>query len=186
MTNWNVARGYSYVCIRCSDAISHRFCLTFFISIEKLFTRTQYPDSHDGCYHGCYMCVPYLWVVENHGRLVLSSKRKQKYQNGNIHRKLRVPTSEREGKLSNPRARAARAPCREKITEIYGNPRARAAVPKSEREGKPARAPRARHALILPRPKIQYTHLCTHALYLGTYNYPLLCAPAARNRVVQL
>ena len=30
----------------------------------------------------------------------------------------------REGKLSNPRGRAARAPCREKI---YGNPRARAA-----------------------------------------------------------
>jgi hypothetical protein len=38
----------------------------------------------------------------------------------NIHRKLyiRVPTSEREGKLSNPRARAARARCMEKI---YGN-----------------------------------------------------------------
>ena len=59
-------------------------------------------------------------------RLALSAKRKQKYQNGNIHRKLKVPTSERAGKLSNPRARAARA-CREKISKVYGNPRATAA-----------------------------------------------------------
>jgi hypothetical protein len=43
---------------------------------------------------------------------------KQKYQNGNIHQKLTVPTSERENTLSNPRARAARARCMEKI---YGN-----------------------------------------------------------------
>jgi hypothetical protein len=48
--------------------------------------------------------------------------RKQKYQNGNIRRKLRVPTSEREGKLSNPRGRTARDAWR-KFTEIYGNPR---------------------------------------------------------------
>ena len=55
----------------------------------------------------------------------------QKYQNGNIHRKLRVPTSEREGKLSNPRARAPRArDAWRKFKEIYGNPR-----------GRPARAP---------------------------------------------
>ena len=47
--------------------------------------------------------------------LALFSKRKQKYQNGNIHRKLGVPTSEREGKLSNPRARATRPPCTGKI-----------------------------------------------------------------------
>ena len=47
--------------------------------------------------------------------LVFSPKRKQKYQNGNIHRKLGVPTSEREGKLSNPRARATRPPCMGKI-----------------------------------------------------------------------
>jgi hypothetical protein len=36
--------------------------------------------------------------------------------------KLRVPTSEREGKLSNPRGRTARDAWR-KFTEIYGNPR---------------------------------------------------------------
>ena len=36
-------------------------------------------------------------------------ERKQKYQNGNIHRKLTVQTSEREGKLSNLRARRARS-----------------------------------------------------------------------------
>jgi hypothetical protein len=35
--------------------------------------------------------------------------RKQKYQNGNIHRKLRVPTSERAGKRSNPRGAGRRA-----------------------------------------------------------------------------
>ena len=58
-------------------------------------------------------------------RLALFTKRKQKYQNGNINRKLKVPTSEREGKLSKPRARRAWR----KFTEIqcYGNPRARAA-----------------------------------------------------------
>jgi hypothetical protein len=46
----------------------------------------------------------------------------QMYKNGNIRRKLRVPTSEREGELSNPRRRAARAMHREnlqKFTEIY-------------------------------------------------------------------
>jgi hypothetical protein len=49
---------------------------------------------------------------------------KQKYQKGFIHRKLRVRTSEREGKLSNPRGHAARARCMEKI---YGNSRSCAA-----------------------------------------------------------
>jgi hypothetical protein len=39
-------------------------------------------------------------------------------QNGSIHRKLRVPTSEMEGELSNPRTRAPRARC---IGKIYGN-----------------------------------------------------------------
>ena len=38
---------------------------------------------------------------------------------------LKVPTSVREGKLSNPRAQRARHAGR-KITKIYGNPRARA------------------------------------------------------------
>ena len=56
----------------------------------------------------------------------LYAKRKQKYQNGNLHRKLKVPTSERESKLSNPRARAPRAcDAWRKFTEIYGNPRTR-------------------------------------------------------------
>jgi hypothetical protein len=45
----------------------------------------------------------------NKASLTLLQSRKQKYQNGSIHRKLRVPTSEREGKLSNPRASARRA-----------------------------------------------------------------------------
>ena len=60
--------------------------------------------------------------------LDLYATRKQKYQNGNIHRNLRVPTSKREGKLSNPHARAPRArDAWRKFTEIYGNPRGRAA-----------------------------------------------------------
>ncbi len=60
--------------------------------------------------------------------LDLYATRKQKYQNGNIHRNLRVPTSKREGKLSNPRARAPRArDAWRKFTEIYGNPRGVAA-----------------------------------------------------------
>ena len=56
--------------------------------------------------------------------LALYAKRKQKYQNGNIYRKLRVPTSEREGELSNPRASAPRArDAWRRFTEIHGNPR---------------------------------------------------------------
>jgi hypothetical protein len=50
---------------------------------------------------------------------------KQKYQKGFIHRKLRVQTSEREGKLSNPRGRAARAMHGEnlrKFTETRARP----------------------------------------------------------------
>ena len=54
---------------------------------------------------------------------------KQKYQNGNIHRKLKVPTSEREGKLSNPRARAMHGENLRKFTETRAAaPRARYAV----------------------------------------------------------
>ena len=65
-----------------------------------------------------YFCC----LLADKARLALSATRKQKYQNGNIHRKLKVPTSEREGKLSNPRARAARAPCREKFFENLRKP----------------------------------------------------------------
>jgi hypothetical protein len=54
--------------------------------------------------------------------LALFTTPKQKYHNGNIHRELKVPTSDREGKQSNPRARHARDAWR-KFTEIYGNPR---------------------------------------------------------------
>ena len=69
----------------------------------------------------------FCFIVEFTASLDLYVKRKQKYQNGNIHRKLRVPTSEREGKLSNPRARAPRArDAWRKFKEIYGNPRGRA------------------------------------------------------------
>ena len=35
----------------------------------------------------------FCFLLEDKARLALSSKRKQKYQNGNIHRNLRVPTS---------------------------------------------------------------------------------------------
>ena len=83
----------------------------------------------------------FCFLLEDIASLDLSSKRKQKYQNGNIHRKIKVPTSEREGKLSNPRARAARAMQGENLRKFTETR---------------ALAPRARHAFILPRPKIQY------------------------------
>jgi hypothetical protein len=51
----------------------------------------------------------FCFLLAHKGSFALYAKRKQKYQNGNIHRKLKVPTSEREGNLSNPRARRARA-----------------------------------------------------------------------------
>ena len=70
----------------------------------------------------------YFWIIFTYtASLDLYVKRKQKYQNGKFHRKLRVPTSEREGKLSNPRAHAPRArDAWRKFKEIYGNPRCRA------------------------------------------------------------
>jgi len=71
-----------------------------------------------------YFCFIFGYKVS----LDLYATRKQKYQNSNIHRNLRVPTSKREGKLSNPHARAPRArDAWRKFTEIYGNPRGRAA-----------------------------------------------------------
>ena len=70
----------------------------------------------------------YFWIIFKYtASLYLYVKRKQKYQNGKFHRKLRVPTSEREGKLSNPRACTPRArDAWRKFKEIYGNPRCRA------------------------------------------------------------
>jgi hypothetical protein len=61
--------------------------------------------------------------------LALSTFPEQKYQNGNFHRKLRVPTSEREGKPLNPCACAGRAMHGENLTEIYGNQRAAPRAP---------------------------------------------------------
>jgi hypothetical protein len=72
----------------------------------------------------------------NKASLALFPKRKQKYKNGNIHRKLKVPTSEREGKLSNPRARAARAMHEENLRKFMETR---------------ARPPRAHYALIFCR-----------------------------------
>ena len=61
-------------------------------------------------------CFGLVWAYK--ARLALYAQIKQKYQKWIIHRKLTVATSEREGKLSNPRGRAARARCMKKI---YGN-----------------------------------------------------------------
>jgi hypothetical protein len=76
-----------------------------------------------------FLIKPFLYFCLrkwNMATLALFHLRKQKYQKWIIHRKLRVPMSEREGKLSNPRARRARDAWR-KFTEIYGNPRVGAA-----------------------------------------------------------
>ena len=81
---------------------------------------------------------------------------KQKYQKWIIHRKLRVPTSEREGKLSNPRGRAARARCMEKI---YGNLR------------KPARLPRARAMQWFPAGHRYSTKFSSRLVARGTQCY---------------
>ena len=100
-----------------------------------------------------YFC--FLLAHTCKARLALYAKRKQKYQNGNIHRKLRVPTSEREGKLSNPRGRAARARCMDKI---YGNLR------------KPARDHRAHAVHWFPRGQVHSTgralRACMHTVAL--------------------
>ena len=69
----------------------------------------------------------FCFLLGDKASLALSPKRKQKYQNGNTHRKLKVPTSEREG---NCQTRARAPPARDawrKFTEIYGIPRAAAA-----------------------------------------------------------
>jgi hypothetical protein len=119
------------------------------------------------------------FLLADKARLALSAaKRKQKYQNGNtctkfsIHRKLlnlvRVTTSEREGKLSNPRARAARAPCMEKI---YVN------------LWKPARARRARYAFILPQPRTQYPDTVTACVHTHACTY---CTKFRRSRLYAL
>ena len=64
--------------------------------------------------HFWYFCL--IWG--NKASLALFRQIKQKYQKWIIHRKRRVPTSERESKLTNPRGRAPSARCMEKI---YGN-----------------------------------------------------------------
>jgi hypothetical protein len=65
-------------------------------------------------------------ISADKARLTLSAEIKQKYQKWIIHRLLTVATFEREGKLSNPGGRAARAQCMEKNYGT-GNPRASAA-----------------------------------------------------------
>ena len=108
-----------------------------------------------------YFCLQ----TQYKARLALSDLRKQKYQNGSIHRKLRVPTSEREGKLSNPRGRAARARCMEKI---YGNLR------------KPAHWRRARVMRWFHRGQEHSTKfsMCTQLytpLYVSIERYDCVC-----------
>jgi hypothetical protein len=70
----------------------------------------------------CRFDYNFCFLLAYKASLALYAKRKQKYQNGNIHRKLKVPTSEREGKLSNPRRRAARARCMNFFPENLRNP----------------------------------------------------------------
>jgi hypothetical protein len=70
----------------------------------------------------------YFWLKTGYkASLALYPVFKQKYQKGFIHRKLRVRTSEREGKLSNPRGRAARAMHEFFFSKIYEFPRTNAA-----------------------------------------------------------
>jgi hypothetical protein len=89
--------------------------------------------------------------------LALFHSRKKKTKTTFFHEKLRVPTSKREGKLSNPRGRAERARCMEKI---HGNLQ------------KPARRRRARFMHWFCRGQVYSTQgrtvrLCvTRAVYL--------------------
>ena len=75
----------------------------------------------------CFICV-------DRASLDLTPQIKQKNQKWIYHRKLKVPTSERAGKLSNLRVSAKRKRCMEKI---YGNLR------------KPARARTRAHYLLI-------------------------------------
>ena len=69
------------------------------------------------------LSIRILTAVVDMASLDLSTNRKQKYQNGNIHRNLRILTSEREGNVKPARTPRARHAWK-KITQIYGNPRA--------------------------------------------------------------
>ena len=90
--------------------------------------------------HFWYFCLIWAYVAS----LALYAQIKQEYQKWIIHRKLRVPTSEREGKLSNPRGRAAHATHGENLQKFTETR---------------ARPPRARNAFISLQPRIQYS--CT-------------------------
>jgi hypothetical protein len=85
----------------------------------------------------------FCYIFAYKANLDLYAKIKQKYQNGNIQWEPRVPTSEREGKLSNPSARSARAMHGENLRKFM-----------ETRVG----APRARYALISSWPSIQYVY----------------------------
>jgi hypothetical protein len=107
-----------------------------------------------------FFCL--IWV--NKARLALFPQIKQKYQKWIIDRKLTVATSEREGKPSNPRGRAPRARCMEKI---YGNLR------------KPARLRRARAMYRFPRSQRYSTPTCTISTVYPRYpGYPYSCTTA--------
>ena len=73
--------------------------------------------------------------------LTLCTLRKKKNKNDIIHEKLRVPMSERAGRLSNPRGRATRAMHGENLRKFTETR---------------APAPRARYVLIFSYPSIQY------------------------------
>ena len=68
--------------------------------------------------HFWFLCL----ISKYKERLALYSEIKHKNQNWIIHGKLRVATSESEGKLSNPRGRAARVGCMKCFFENLRNP----------------------------------------------------------------
>jgi hypothetical protein len=70
----------------------------------------------------------FCFLLQYKSSLALYCKRKQKYQNGNIHRKLKVPTSERESKLPIPRARHVRGMHGENLRKFT---KTRAAAPRA-------------------------------------------------------
>ena len=100
----------------------------------------------------------FCFLLAYKASLALYAKIKQKYQNCNLHRKLKFPTSEIESKLPNPRA--ARVRCME---EIYGNLR------------KPAHAGHARAMPWFWRGQEYSTAVqrrAYHAVFTAAVSYP--------------
>ena len=70
----------------------------------------------------------FFWLISAYkASLALYAEINRENQKWIIHEKLTVATSEREGKLSNPRAAPRACDAWRKFTEIYGNPCATAA-----------------------------------------------------------